>query len=278
MGQLPEYAWSRAAPTLRGLVSGYSGYRTHGPPGVHHGLPSGHLTVVVCLSGTLDVVGVPGPPRPPRSFTSAVGGLHDGPVVMAHDGHQYGVHLDLTWRGARALLGLPASELAGDVADLTAVLGGRARELGERLAGAPTWRGRFRILDDTLAELIDHGRGGPPPEVAQAWRRLRETGGRLAIGELAEELGWSRRHLGERFRRETGLSPKTAARVIRFERACRLLRSPRRPSQAETAAECGYSDQAHLAREFRDLGGTTATRWLGEFPFVQDRAAVSEPG
>ncbi|PZG23703.1 AraC family transcriptional regulator [Nonomuraea aridisoli] len=277
MGQSPQYAWSRAAPALRGLVSGYSGYRTHGPPGVHHGLPSGHLTLVVCLSGTLDVVGVPGRSGPPRSFTSAVGGLHDGPVVMSHDGHQHGVQLDLTWRGARALLGLPASELAGDVADLTAMLGARAGELAERLSGAPTWRGRFRVLDDVLAELVDHRRDGPPPEVAQAWRRLRETGGRLPIAVLARELGWSRRHLGERFRRETGLSPKTAARVIRFERACRLLRSPRPPSLAETAAECGYFDQAHLAREFRDLGGTTATRWLGEFPSVQDRAAGPEP-
>lgn len=59
-----EYAAVRPAPGLRGLVGGYSGYRLDGPPGRHHGLPSPYLTVVVCLSGELDVIGMPDPSVP----------------------------------------------------------------------------------------------------------------------------------------------------------------------------------------------------------------------
>ncbi|MDR8410561.1 helix-turn-helix domain-containing protein [Nonomuraea sp. 3-1Str] len=266
---MPEYVRRRAAPRLRGLVSGYSGYRWSGAPGLHHGLPSTHLTLVVCLSGTLDFVG-----RRPASFVSVAGGLHDGPVVMSHHGLHYGLQLDVPWRGARALLGVPAGELAGGVIGLPDLLGDRADELVERLAAAPTWRHRFRLLDTTLSGLADHGRGEPPAEVAQAWRRLTETAGSLRIGALAREVGWSRRHLTSRFQREIGLPPKAAARVIRFERARRLLRSRSRPSLAETAVECGYADQAHLARDFRALGGLTATQWLAEFPSVQDLDAT----
>lgn len=262
---MSEYVWRRAAPELRGLVSGYSGYRWSGVPGLHHGLPSTHLTLVICLSGTLDFVG----PRP-ASFGSVAGGLHDGPVVMSHDGLQHGLQLDVTWRGSRALLGLPAGELAGDVVGLPDLLGERAGELVERLAAAPTWRDRFRLLDTTLSGLAGDGVGEPRAEVVQAWRRLTETAGNVRIGELADELGWSRRHLNSRFQREIGLPPKAAARVIRFERARRLLRSPSRLSLADTAVHCGYVDQAHLARDFRAMGDLTATQWLAEFPSVQD--------
>ncbi|MGH3796323.1 MAG: helix-turn-helix domain-containing protein [Pseudonocardiaceae bacterium] len=91
------------------------------------------------------------------------------------------------------------------------------------------------------------------------------------MAALAEEVGWSRRHLGERFRREFGLTPKVAGRVMRFEIAHRLLQTPDRPALAEVAARCGFYDQAHLHREWRELAGCTPSRWLAdEFPSVHD--------
>ena len=86
-----------------------------------------------------------------------------------------------------------------------------------------------------------------------------------------------RRHLGARFRDEFGLSPKTAARVIRFDRARRLLQrrvaAGGAPALAELAAGGGFFDQAHLAREFRELAGCAPSRWLAE-EFRNVQAAV----
>jgi transcriptional regulator GlxA family with amidase domain len=75
---------------------------------------------------------------------------------------------------------------------------------------------------------------------------LRASSGTVSIAQVAREVGWSDRHLARGFRREIGLTPKAAARVIRFDRARRL---PPRHSGAVVAAECGYADQAHLIRE-----------------------------
>jgi AraC-like DNA-binding protein len=60
--------------------------------------------------------------------------------------------------------------------------------------------------------------------------------------------------------------------VVRFERACTMLeRPPPRPGLAEVAAACGYFDQAHMSREWRQLAGCSPTTWMAEeLPSVQD--------
>ena len=92
------------------------------------------------------------------------------------------------------------------------------------------------------------------------------SGGGVAVGVLAAEIGWSRRHLAVRFRREFGLPPKTAARLLRFQRAYATLgrglltRSATTTGPdgwAERAVRFGYYDQAHLIRDFREFAGTT---------------------
>ncbi len=257
-----------AAPLLP-YVSAYTGYRQEAtPPSVHQGVASPHLTFLFCLDGRVDVLTNADPAKPPGSFRAMVGGLHDGPARIAQGDPQTGLQLRLTWRGARALLGVPAGELAGDSVDLDALLGRRAATVLDRLAAADGWPERFALLDTELAALLGRGRGdrGVRPEVGSAWDRLVDTGGALRIEELAREVGWSRRHLAEKFRVETGLAPKAAARVIRFEGACDRLLAPERPSLARVAAEAGYVDQAHLSRDFRDLAGIPATAWRAERP------------
>jgi AraC-like DNA-binding protein len=57
-----------------------------------------------------------------------------------------------------------------------------------------------------------------------------------------------------------------------------MLRSLPRPSLARVAADCGYADQPHLAREWRSLVGCTVSTWLREeLPFVQEHDAGDPP-
>jgi AraC-like DNA-binding protein len=51
------------------------------------------------------------------------------------------------------------------------------------------------------------------------------------------------------------------------------------PALADLAAASGYYDQAHLAREFRDLAGCPPSRWLAEErPALARSAAALPPG
>lgn len=267
-------------PALRPFVRAISGYRQEGlPPGVHRGLPSPYLTLVITVDEPLVLAEHPDPRQPPGAYAAMVGGLHTRPALIAHPGRQWGVQVSLTPLGARALLHAPAAALASWDADLVDVLGPPAVELTDRLRAAADWRGRFAAVEGALLRLAGDGTL-QAPEVAEAWRLTTVAAGRMRVEEIARRVGWSSRHLGERFRAEIGLTPKEAARVARFDRARHLLTdrvtARRAPDLAGLATVCGYYDQAHLTREWRSLAELTPSGWLAaELGFVQDSGAVT---
>ena len=255
------------APALRGLVS-YHGYDLRGhAPGRHRGLPSPYLTFVVTFGPGL-VLERPDGGR--DRYAACVGGLHDTPEQIVHDGRQSGVHLSVHPLAARALFGVPAAALADVTVAADGVLGALGRELAARVAETEDagWDARFTALDDVLGRLLRRHdtAGAATDEIRHAWRVLTSSapGG---VSTLAREIGWSGDHLGRRFRAEFGVGPKVAARMARFDRARRDV--ARRADAgalalADVAADHGYADQAHFTREFRALADCTPTRWVEE--------------
>ena len=260
------------AEPLRRYVAWYTGYRQRGvPPARHRGLPSPYLTLIFTLDEPLTIVAHPDPGQPPGEFVTLLGGLHSVPALITHAGAQSGIQVALRPLGARALLGLPAGELAALDLPAEAVLGGVCAELRDRLRSAAGWPERFAVLDEILLRRAGLGWAAPAdvaPEVSWAWHELLRAGGAIRVSELAAGTGWSERHLTGRFRAEIGLAPKAAARVIRFDRARKLLVRKLTAGGdyllADLAADCGYFDQAHLAREFRALAGCPPSQWLAE--------------
>jgi AraC-like DNA-binding protein len=280
---IEESVWGVPAPALRPFIAGYAGYRQSGvAPARHRGLPSPYLTVIFTLDDPLTIAEHPDPRQPGGTYRTLVGGLHTSPALITHPGRQSGIQLALRPQGARALLGLPAGELVGIDLEGADVIGSLADQVGERIRAAEDWPGRFAVLDQILMARLADPPTGPAvspelrTEVSYLWDRLVASGGRSSVSGLVAETGWSDRHLRGKFRAETGLTPKGAARVIRFDRARRLLgarvKSGATASLADLAAECGYYDQAHLAREFRDLAGCPPSVWLAEeFRNIQAR-------
>jgi AraC-like DNA-binding protein len=251
----------RPHPALRGAVCRYADFaqRTGAPQETAEAATAG-LVVIVDLDDGWSVEG--------ERFGSFAGGMYARPVRVRHEGSCRGVQFDVEPVAARALLGVPAGELRERTVGLEDLLGAEARRLAERLHEAPDAAARFRLLDGALRHALE--RAGPPaaPDVDRAWALLRACAGRMRVDELAAAVGCSRRHLAKRFAAEVGVSPKAAARLIRFEAVRhRLGDAP----LARLAAEHGFADQAHLAREFAALAG----RPPSQFPFVQDDAAAA---
>ena len=281
-----ESVAGQPAAELRPFIAGYSGYRQAGvEPAQHAGLPSPYLTLIFTLDEPLTVAAHPDPQQPGGEYVTLAGGLHTSPALITHDGRQSGIQVALSPVGARAFLGVQAGDLAHVDIHGSQVCGPLATEIQERIQAAATWPERFAVLDEVLRRrLLAHQASGRPDvsaEIGFAWRRLLAARGAIPVSALAEETGWSSRHLRSRFAAEIGLTPKAAARVVRFDRARRLLQrraAAGRPLDlAALAAHCGYYDQAHLDADFRALAGAPPTTWLArEFRNLQ--ASSAAPG
>jgi len=185
----------------------------------------------------------------------------------AHDS----LDLKFTPLGAYSLIGWPLRQLAGEIVGLDDLFGRTGVDVADRLLEARSLERRVEILEDFLLHRAAEGKV-PTPAVAYAWQRLAATAGRVPIASLAGELGMSRRHLTASFHEQIGLSPKKAARLLRFAGVRdEMQHAPVR--WAELAQECGYVDQSHLHRDFRDFAASTPTAFLGSRASRTDSAA-----
>jgi AraC-like DNA-binding protein len=238
-------------------------------PGVHIGMPSPHLTLVLPLDDPLDV-SWSGRPATRGTSWSSVSGLHLAPAEIHHGRRQRGIQLTLTPAGARALLGVPAAVLAGELLDLGDV-SPAVRALPERWGEARGWPARLAVVEDGLRRALSrHEAARPRAEIGRALALL-TRGHRVAA--VAEDVGYSRRRLSTLVRDEVGISPKDYQRLARFHVAHRLVREAVVSGDlrlSDVAADAGYADQSHLARDWADLAGCSPTRWVArEFPIVQ---------
>jgi len=198
------------------------------------------------------------PDRPVVIRSAFVAGLHHRYTTSMATGPNWSIQIDLSPIGAFRILGLPLDELTDRIEDLADIFGPDARQLISGLEISEQWDRRLELVEAFLLRRLQAGRA-ETPGIGWAWRQLAASHGILPIAGLSSELAWSRRHFTDTFRRELGLPPKTVARLLRFAWSVRQVqRHPQRPL-ADIAISCGFADQAHLSREFRELGGITPT-------------------
>ncbi|SMY03886.1 AraC-type DNA-binding protein [Brevibacterium antiquum CNRZ 918] len=257
-------------PRVGPFVGDYVGYDISGAPaGTHLGLPSGTMTFIVAIGEPLQQY-IPGSDTV-ESFDVLLAGLHLKPTLIRHNGSMAGVQVNFSPLAPRSFFDMPAVEFAHHSLDLNDIARPIAIELHERVNAATSWPERFEAIDDVLLRAA-HGGGAPRTEVLESWRRIAHSHGDLPVSLVADEVGWSRRHLTGQFRAEFGIGPKEAARVVRFDRARRMIKSGRAPL-VEVAAVCGFTDQSHLNRDFKLLTGTNPTVWFDDDPIVRRSGA-----
>lgn len=257
-----ELAQRAPHPALASHVRHLSGWheRTEGPLRRKE-LPGARAVLIVSLGPSMTVDG--------RRFTSFAAGLHETPAQTEHAGEICGVEAYLTPLGARRLFGVPMGELTGQVVELEDLIG--SSDLAERLHETPGWPARLTLFERWIARRVLEAPAASA-ELEWAWRRLVNSGGTVPVGELAAELGRSRRHLAAAFREQLGLPPKALARLLRFERAVARLRAG--ADLATLALDCGYFDQAHFSRDFRAFTGMTPTGYR-DVTSVQDFTSIA---
>jgi len=101
----------------------------------------------------------------------------------------------------------------------------------------------------------------PVPELAPALSAMqRDAAAAWTNTALAELAGLSVSAFERSFRRHLHTTPMRFLKRMRLARAAAALNQTRR-AVSEIAMACGFSDQAHLAREFKRMFRDTPTAW-----------------
>ncbi|MFE5710538.1 helix-turn-helix domain-containing protein [Streptomyces sp. NPDC056501] len=296
-----ELVLVRPDARLRPGVIGYGAYRlAGGEPQQWYFAPNGSVSVFLTLDGEMSAghTGQGEGAATTLSRPSVFYGAHARPKILRRQGAVEGVEISVLPWVARRLFGASMDDLADTVVDADAVIGRHLPFLAEAVSEASDWPARFAVLDRQLLRWTaraDNARSSarePAPTVLRAWDLITGTAGTMPIHDVATRARWSRRQLEIRFREQIGLTPKRLARGLRLDRAITLLSTGL--SQADTASAAGFSDQPHLAREFRTLTGMPPGRFLHAltlgcswptmpqdplacFAFVQDREGGPSP-
>jgi AraC-like DNA-binding protein len=218
-------------------------------------VPSGTLEIVINLDeDELRIYDAADPSQCRRFSGAIVSGAYGTSFVIDTREHASVIGVHFRPGGATPFLGHPAGALADSHVDLEVLWGARARELRERLCAARDLEHRFRVLEEALRASLRT----PAARHGTVQRSLEHLGGEsVRIGEVASQLGLSRRRFIEIFTAEVGMTPKLFARVQRFRRALSVAQRGRSPGFSQLALESGYFDQSHMIRDFIELSGAS---------------------
>lgn len=230
-------------------------------------LPDGAVELIINLGEAQKLCDPEDHARSSSFRHSWISGERTAPIVIEEAGQVHLIGVRLRAGGAWPFLRLPLSEFTGRVIELDAVLGREVDRVRDSLGEATNDEERFAIVEAWLTERMRAGTA-PTPAVHRALEVIRR-GAAVPIGQMASEIGVSHKHLLREFDRCVGLTPKTFARVCSFQRAISWIGQKPIVDWADTAAACGYYDQAHFIHEFRAFSGLTPTSYLtqrGPFP------------
>jgi AraC-like DNA-binding protein len=188
---------------------------------------------------------------------SIVAGQLTGPLVLRPTGRVSVLGVRLRPYGAAALLRAPQTDFIGHTLDVELASPRLARALRSIRDDAASATEAVGLVQSRLVEHIAADRIDPAVRWAVDWIERRH--GLVSIDRIASATGVTRRHLERRF------LAKRLARIARFQRAVRTLESTEASDRGtQTAASCGYADQAHFIRDFQEFARCTPSRHLLE--------------
>ncbi len=163
--------------------------------------------------------------------------------------------------GARHFLGMPMHEVANGETPLSYVWKNLATEIEERIFSATNNDIRCNILQQYLLTLLAKN-GRHDTAIDFCLTEIYQSHGQISVEALAYNTGISNRQLVRRFNNCVGLSPKEFSRITKFIHALNFMNRFPEKSLTEVGYDCGYYDQAHFIRDFKEYSGLTPGEYL----------------
>ena len=192
----------------------------------------------------------------PRRF---VVGQMLAPVVTRPQGSIDVLGIRLRLAGAGSFLGMPVAAITQSIVSLDAISPSLDRDCADRIASQRSLAARLRAVEDSLLRVLARSSGADSMAERAADLATRAHGV-VSVSGLLRLLSVDRRQLERKFQNSVGLSPKLFCRILRFQHVFTALQT--REDWAAVAMDCGYYDQAHLIRDFKQFAAQPPSQFF----------------
>jgi len=169
--------------------------------------------------------------------------------------------IDFTPYGLHLITGMSVKDLTGSFCALDVLFGREGKELTNQIMKAKDICEKVTLIESFLIKLFIT-RYKPLPVIINAVDLVKNIHGRIRMSSLSASLETGERQLERIFNRAVGLSPKLFAQITRFNYIFKLLKDCPNVDFQDIAFICGYYDQNHLIKEFKQFAGVTPSEYL----------------
>ena len=217
-------------------------------------VPTGHLFILFELDGiprnTFD-----NETLEPNGVYSKVwiSGIHKNYLSISTPKNSEMFVIQFKPTGAYPFLHTPIHKLNNTVINAEKVLGNEIIDLHDHLQNATSPNNKFNIAENWLIERFEKDKYADQ-ELLDVFDKVTIK----RIGKYQEAISTyskTQKHLIDQFKKNFGLTPKNFQRIFRFNDILQQIQHKQKISWSQIAYNCGYADQSHFIKEFKEFSG-----------------------
>lgn len=163
--------------------------------------------------------------------------------------------------GAARFFQLPFDQIVDQVVDFSRFEKEVSQQLHDEVARCSSHEERLEVMRSLLVQRLRE-ESQEDIFVRQACQYITKSEGEYSVRELVKLIGFSERQLERKFKKQVGISAKTLARIMRFQKFIALTKASSHLTLADAALACGYYDQSHFIRDFTRFSGVSPRHYL----------------
>jgi len=251
-------------PPLFDFVELFTYYEGYSPEhSVERLLPEGVVEVIIDLTDSTNHIYDNTTLKPKQACRRAwISGMRSKYISIDAGIKQASMFIIRFKRGkAFPFLQIPLSEVDNLVIDYDAIMNGEFTDFREAIIEATSPEAKFARAERFLLhrmrshlELI--------PAVDYVVSEIVNNPSTSRISNIVHQTGYSHKHLLSLFRKHVGLSPKEFLRVMKFQQTILRIEQMRQLDWIQVAHDCGYYDQSHFIKDFKEFSGFSPTEYL----------------
>lgn len=202
----------------------------------------------------------------PKSF---VAGQFCQPYYLQPTGVTGVIAIKFKPNGLFELFQMPMTLFTNKIIDFTEIAGEEARIITQQIITNPPNNRRIEIIEEYLMKKL-LSRKSHLDYMQRTVSLILENIGNITVKELAAKLHISDRQIERKFKEQIGISPKMFSRLIRINYVFKLLRTNPDLEWQDVIYLCGYYDQAHFIRDFKEIAGESPNVFLSKKSMLTD--------